>query len=41
MEFTTKEDGTKTFETLHIENVTINLLAADGMSGATPIQFGF
>ena len=41
MEFTTKEDGTKTFVTLHIENVTINLLAADGMSGATPIQFGF
>lgn len=41
VEFTTEEGGTKTFETLHIENVTINLLAADAMSGATPIQFGF
>ena len=41
VEFTTEADGTKTFETLHIENVTVNLLAADAMSGATPIQFGF
>ena len=41
VEFTTEADGTKTFETLHIENVTINLLAADAMSGATPIQFAF
>ena len=41
LEFTTEADGTKTFETLHIENVTVNLLAADAMSGATPIQFGF
>ena len=41
VEFTTEQDGTKTFETLHIETVTINLLAADAMSGATPIQFGF
>lgn len=41
VEFTTEKDGTKTFETLHIENVTINLLSADGMSGATPIQFGY
>ena len=41
LEFTTEDDGTKTFETLHIENVTVNLLAADAMSGATPIQFGF
>ena len=40
LEFTTEADGTKTFETLHIENVTVNLLAADAMSGATPIQFG-
>ena len=40
VEFTTEADGTKTFETLHIENVTVNLLAADAMSGATPIQFG-
>lgn len=41
VEFTTEADGTKTFETLHIENVTVNLLAADAMSGATPIQFAF
>ena len=41
VEFTTEADGTKTFETLHIENVTVNLLSADAMSGATPIQFGF
>ena len=41
LEFTTEADGTKTFETLHIENVTVNLLAADAMSGATPIQFAF
>ena len=41
LEFTTEADGTKTFETLHIENVTVNLLAADDMSGATHIQFAF
>lgn len=41
VEFVTEADGAKTFETLHIETVTINLLAADAMSGATPIQFGF
>ena len=41
VEFTTEADGTKTFDTLHIENVTLNLLSADAMSGATPVQFGF
>ena len=34
------EDGeTRSFGTLSIEEVTVNLLAADAMTGATPIQF--
>lgn len=41
VEFTTEEDGTKAFETLHIEEANINLLAADAMTGATPIEFTF
>lgn len=41
VEFTTEKDGTKTFKTLHIENVTLNLLAEDAMTGATPVKFGF
>ncbi|MDO4492321.1 MAG: hypothetical protein Q4C53_00385 [Clostridia bacterium] len=39
--FTTAKDGEKVFETLHIETVKIGLLAADAMTGATPIVFGF
>ena len=35
------EDGAEhSFPTLSIEDVTINLLAADAMTGATPVQFG-
>lgn len=41
VEFVTEADGVKTFETLHIEDVTISLLSADAMSGATPIRFSF
>ena len=41
VEFTTETDGTKAFETLHIEEANINLLAADAMTGATPIEFTF
>ena len=38
--YTTAGGRTETFETLSIEEVTINLLAADAMTGATPIAFG-
>lgn len=41
VEFTTATDGTKFFKTLHIEEAKINLLAADSMTGATPIEFTF
>ena len=39
LEFTTESGFQGTFETLYIEEVNINLLAADAMTGATPIQF--
>ena len=39
LEFTTESGFHGTFETLYIEEVNINLLAADAMTGATPIQF--
>ena len=38
LEFTTESGFQGTFETLYIEEVNINLLAADAMTGATPIQ---
>ena len=39
LEFTTESGFQGTFETLYIEEVNINLIAADAMTGATPIQF--
>lgn len=39
LEFTTESGFQGKFETLYIEEVNINLLAADAMTGATPIQF--
>lgn len=39
LEFTTESGFQGIFETLYIEEVNINLLAADAMTGATPIQF--
>ena len=39
LEFTTESGFQGTFENLYIEEVNINLLAADAMTGATPIQF--
>lgn len=39
LEFTTESGFHGTFKTLYIEEVNINLLAADAMTGATPIQF--
>ena len=39
LEFTTESGFQGTFETLYIEEVNINILAADAMTGATPIQF--
>lgn len=41
VEFTMDNGETKAFETLHIEEATINLLSADAMTGATPIAFGY
>ncbi len=40
LSYTTASGRTEAFETLSIEDVTINLLAADAMTGATPIAFG-
>ena len=39
LEFTTESGFQGIIETLYIEEVNINLLAADAMTGATPIQF--
>ena len=39
LKFVTESGYTGEFKTLHFENVTINLLSADAMTGATQIQF--
>lgn len=39
LEFTTESGYTAKFETLHIEEAPISLLAQDAMTGATPIAF--
>ncbi len=39
VEFVTESDYTNAFTTLHIEEAPITLLAADAMTGATPITF--
>ena len=41
LEYTTESGYNAKFETLHIEEANINLLAADAMTGATPIEFTF
>lgn len=38
--FVGEDNEERSFKTLSIEDVTINLLAADAMTGATPVQFG-
>ena len=39
LEFVTESGRTGVFSTLHVEVAPINLLAADAMTGATPISF--
>lgn len=41
LKFVTESGYEAEFTTLHFETVKINLLSPDGMTGATPISFGF